>query len=214
MDARDFLPRSADLDTLADAASRCQGCELHADATQTVFGSGPPHARVVFVGEQPGDVEDRRGEPFVGPAGQLLDRALHEIGIARADTYVTNAVKHFRFQQSGTRRLHQTPERQHITACRPWLSAELALLNPEVVVALGATAVLALLGPDHRVTRDRGRLLPFEVPTNAEETAATHTTHALITTHPSAILRTPPEQRDAAYEAFLSDLRTVAAVVS
>lgn len=214
MTAQDYLPPSADLGGLGRAAESCKGCELYEDATQTVFGTGPADARVVLVGEQPGDVEDRRGEPFVGPAGGLLDRALAEAGIDRSTTYVTNAVKHFRFTRgSGSRRIHATPDRVHIEACRPWLSAELALLNPDVVVALGATAMRALLGPSRRVTRDRGLLLPFEVPTNGED-AGVHTTHALITTHPSAVLRTPPEAREAAYGQLVADLRVVAGALA
>ena len=213
MSAREFIPPSADLTRLEEAAKSCRGCELYANATQTVFGAGPPTARVVLVGEQPGDVEDRRGEPFVGPAGRLLDESLEEAGIPRSEAYVTNAVKHFRFTQTGRRRLHQTPGPEHIEACRPWLVAEFALLNPEVVVILGATALKALLGGEYRVTRDRGRLLPFPVPTNAEETA-THHTHAVITTHPSAILRTPSEVREQARVAFVNDLKVAASVLA
>jgi uracil-DNA glycosylase family protein len=210
VDARQHLPRSADLSTLAEAARTCTACELYEHATQTVFGEGPPGARVVLVGEQPGDIEDREGRPFVGPAGRLLDRALDEAGIDRELTYVTNAVKHFRFTRgSGPRRIHATPEARHLEACRPWLDAELALLNPDVVVALGATAVRQLLGTSYRVTKDRGKLLPFEIPTNGED-AAVHTTHALITTHPSAVLRTPPEAKDQAFEALVADLRVAA----
>ncbi|HEV7823647.1 MAG TPA: UdgX family uracil-DNA binding protein [Mycobacteriales bacterium] len=210
MDARQHLPRSADLSTLAEAARTCTACELYEHATQTVFGEGPPGARVVLVGEQPGDIEDREGRPFVGPAGRLLDRALDEAGIDRELTYVTNAVKHFRFTRgSGPRRIHATPEARHLEACKPWLDAELALLNPDVVVALGATAVRQLLGTSYRVTKDRGKLLPFEIPTNGED-AAVHTTHALITTHPSAVLRTPPEAKDQAFEALVADLRVAA----
>ncbi len=213
MDARAFVPDTADLAALARAAQGCRGCELYENATQTVFGAGAPDARLVFVGEQPGDVEDRRGLPFVGPAGAVLDRALAEFGIDRETTWVTNAVKHFRFTQSGKRRLHQTPGREHITACRPWLAAEFALLNPEVVVVLGATATSALFGDEYRVTRDRGKLLPFEVATNAEE-LATHATYAVITTHPSAILRTPPEKRDQAYADFVADLRVAVSALT
>jgi uracil-DNA glycosylase family protein len=210
VDARQHLPRSADLSTLAEAARTCTACELYEHATQTVFGEGPPGARVVLVGEQPGDIEDREGRPFVGPAGRLLDRALDEAGIDRELTYVTNAVKHFRFTRgSGPRRIHATPEARHLEACKPWLDAELALLNPDVVVALGATAVRQLLGTSYRVTKDRGKLLPFEIPTNGED-AAVHTTHALITTHPSAVLRTPPEAKDQAFEALVADLRVAA----
>jgi uracil-DNA glycosylase family protein len=210
VDARQHLPRSADLSSLAEAARTCTACELYETATQTVFGEGPPDARVVLVGEQPGDVEDREGRPFVGPAGRLLDRALEGAGLDREQAYVTNAVKHFRFTRgSGPRRIHATPETRHIGACKPWLDAELALLNPDVVVALGATAVRALLGTTYRVTKDRGKLLPFEIPTNGED-AGVHTTHAVITTHPSAILRTPPDVRDEAFAALVADLRVAA----
>jgi uracil-DNA glycosylase family protein len=210
VDARQHLPRSADLSSLAEAARTCTACELYETATQTVFGEGPPDARVVLVGEQPGDVEDREGRPFVGPAGRLLDRALEGAGLDREQAYVTNAVKHFRFTRgSGPRRIHATPETRHIGACKPWLDAELALLNPDVVVALGATAVRALLGTAYRVTKDRGKLLPFEIPTNGED-AGVHTTHAVITTHPSAILRTPPDVRDEAFAALVADLRVAA----
>jgi DNA polymerase len=210
VDARQHLPRSADLSTLAEAVRTCTACELHENGTRAVFGEGRPDARLVLVGEQPGDVEEREGHPFVGPAGKLLNRAMQDAGLDREHAYVTNAVKHFRFTRgSGPRRIHATPEVRHIEACRPWLNAELALLNPEVVVALGATAVRALLGNAYRVTRDRGKLLPFEVPTNGED-AAVHTTHALITTHPSAVLRTPPDRKEEAYQALVHDL-TVAA---
>ena len=210
VDARQHLPRSADLSTLAEAVRTCTACELHENGTRAVFGEGRPDARLVLVGEQPGDVEEREGHPFVGPAGKLLNRAMQDAGLDREHAYVTNAVKHFRFTRgSGPRRIHATPEVRHIEACRPWLNAELALLNPEVVVVLGATAVRALLGNAYRVTRDRGKLLPFEVPTNGED-AAVHTTHALITTHPSAVLRTPPDRKEEAYQALVHDL-TVAA---
>ncbi|HEX6076489.1 MAG TPA: UdgX family uracil-DNA binding protein [Micromonosporaceae bacterium] len=212
MSAREFIPAGADLDALATAAKSCQGCELSRDATQTVFGTGPEHARVVLVGEQPGDIEDRRGAPFVGPAGRLLDRALEESGIARQGAYVTNAVKHFRFKMVGKRRLHQTPDRDHIEACRPWLTAEFAVLDPELVVVLGATAVKALLGTTYRVTKDRGRLLPFEVPTNLN--GGSHAAKALITTHPSAVLRTPDELRPKAYADLVADLKVAADALS
>jgi uracil-DNA glycosylase family protein len=213
-DARTFVPASTDLGGLAGAALACTACELHAEASRTVFGEGPADARVVLVGEQPGDVEDQRGRPFVGPAGALLDKALAEAGIDRATTYVTNAVKHFRFTRSaGPRRIHQTPGPEHIAACRPWLSTELALLNPEVVVALGATAVRALLGPDRKVTRDRGLLLPFAIPTNSED-AGVGTTYAVITTHPSAVLRTPQERQEAAYGELVNDLAVAASALA
>ncbi|MGH3715521.1 MAG: UdgX family uracil-DNA binding protein [Micromonosporaceae bacterium] len=213
MTAREYVPEGADLDTLAKAATACQGCELYADATQTVFGAGPRDARVVLVGEQPGDAEDRQGAPFVGPAGRLLDKALEESGIARQGAYVTNAVKHFRFTRRGKRRLHQTPDRVHIEACQPWLTAEFAVLDPEIVVVLGATAVKALLGTKYKVTKDRGTLLPFDVPTNVAGTI-TRPAQALITTHPSAVLRAPDDKRADAYARLVADLEVAARALS
>jgi DNA polymerase len=166
---------------------------------------------VVLVGEQPGDVEDRRGEPFVGPAGRLLDKALVDAGIDRSLTYVTNAVKHFRFTPTPKRRLHQTPGPEHIAACRPWLSAELALTSPELVVVLGATAARALLGPSFRITKQRGQLMPFESPADGpdrdDEDAGVHSAWIIATTHPSAVLRVPTEDRAAAYDALVADLQ-------
>src|SRR3954468_13229362 len=161
--AADFVPEGVGLDGLRDAARGCRGCHLYENATQTVFSRGPVSARLVLVGEQPGDVEDRRGEPFVGPAGKLLDRAVAEAGLDPGRTYTTNAVKHFKFTPSptGKRRIHATPDTHEIGACRPWLVAEFALLDPEVVVALGATAAKALFGPSFRVTRSRGVLMPW-----------------------------------------------------
>lgn len=196
---------------LRAAAVACRGCELGAPATQTVFSTGSATARVALVGEQPGDVEDRRGAPFVGPAGQLLDRALTEAGLDRADAYVTNAVKHFRFTQDspGSRRLHRTPELRHLEACRPWLLAELAIVDPEVVVLLGATAGKALLGPGFRVTAVRGRLLPRAGRTG--EAAAVQAGWLLATVHPSAVLRA--DNRESAYAAFVADLRVAAAAL-
>jgi DNA polymerase len=158
----------------------------------------------MLVGEQPGDVEDQQGLPFVGPAGKVLQKAVAEAGHGKGEVYVTNAVKHFRFEQRGKRRIHATPGREHIEACAPWLDAELRLVRPEVVVALGATAVKALLGSKYRVTKDRGALLPFDRLPGAQ---------ALITTHPSAILRMPPEQRDDGYAALVADLRVAAEAV-
>ncbi len=219
MSATEFVPDraaleadgspAATLDKLAQAARGCEGCDLHTEATQTVFGVGPADARVVLVGEQPGDVEDRQGQPFVGPAGRLLDKALEESGIARQGAYVTNAVKHFRFTRSGKRRIHQTPDRDHIEACRPWLSAEFGLLQPEVVVVLGATAIKALLGNVYKVTKDRGKLLPYQIPDRVADERE-HATQALITTHPSAVLRTPKEFRDKAYADLVADLKVAA----
>ncbi|MGK5170871.1 UdgX family uracil-DNA binding protein [Geodermatophilus sp. CPCC 205761] len=210
-------PSGVGLDGLRAAAAGCTACELWQGTTQTVFGEGPPTARIVFVGEQPGDQEDRKGEPFVGPAGRLLDKALGDAGIDRRDAYVTNAVKHFRFTQKGKRRIHQTPGPEHLRACRPWLEAEFAVLQPEVVVCLGATAAKALISPSFRITKDRGRLVPWTPPgTEAaadpadDDEDAPHQTWMLATTHPSAILRTPDEARDAAYDALVADLRVVA----
>jgi uracil-DNA glycosylase len=209
-------PRHAGLDQLRDAARSCRACPLWEGATQTVFGDGPADARVVLVGEQPGDIEDRRGQPFVGPAGKLLDRALDESGIDRRIAYVTNAVKHFRYRQtvggSGRgqgRRIHQTPGAEHIRACRPWLDAELALLAPEVVVCLGAVAARALLGSSFRVTRSRGQLMPFDSPTRDED-AGVRSAWILATTHPSSVLRVPHEDRAEAYDALVADLRVAA----
>jgi uracil-DNA glycosylase len=207
-----FVPVGSSLDGLRAAALGCHGCELYADATQTVFSKGSPTARVALVGEQPGDVEDQRGAPFVGPAGQLLDRALDEAGVDRAQTYVTNAVKHFRFRSDGpgTRRIHQTPEAVHVDACKPWLLAELAIVDPEVVVLLGATAGRALLGPSFRVTRERGRLIPRAG--RADEPAAVQNGWFLATLHPSAILRA--DDRETAYAGLVADLRVVAAALA
>jgi DNA polymerase len=206
-----YVPADPDLDRLRAAALGCRGCDLYAPATQTVFGAGSPTARVVLVGEQPGDQEDRRGHPFVGPAGRLLDDALEEAGIDRATAYVTNVVKHFKFTTTGPgkRRIHATPDRWEIAACRPWLDAELALLDPEVVVALGATAAKALLGPSFRVTRSRGTLLPFPAP---DEDGMTSARFLLPTIHPSAVLRA--DDRDAAYAGFVADLRVAAEVLA
>lgn len=214
MSAEEFVPAGArSIDELRAAARGCQGCHLHKEATQTVFGDGPPHARVVLVGEQPGDVEDRRGAPFVGPAGKLLDRAIIEAGLERAGAYVTNAVKHFKFRPTGPgkRRIHQTPDRTEIVACRPWLVAEFAALRPEIVVALGATAAKALLGPAFRVTRSRGVLMPW--PESAQEPAdfPTASGQILATVHPSAVLRA--DDRDEAFAGLVADLRVVAAAV-
>jgi uracil-DNA glycosylase len=213
-------PSGVGLDGLRSAAAGCRACELWEPATQTVFGEGPETARIVFVGEQPGDQEDRKGEPFVGPAGRLLDRALNDAGIDRRDAYITNAVKHFYFKPTPKRRLHQTPRPEHLRACRPWLEAEFAVLTPEVVVALGATAAKALIAPSFRITQDRGRLIPWTPPgvpaapeADRDEDAPAQT-WILATTHPSAILRTPDEGRAAAYDALVADLRVVAGALA
>jgi uracil-DNA glycosylase len=203
-------PAGVGLAGLRTAAAGCRACELWERATQTVFGEGPETARIVFVGEQPGDQEDRAGEPFVGPAGKVLDRALGDAGIDRRDAYVTNAVKHFRFEPKGKRRIHQTPGPEHLRACRPWLEAEFTVLQPEVVVCLGATAAKALISPSFRITKDRGHLIPWTPPGSDDEEEAPHQTWMLATTHPSAILRTPDEGRAAAYDALVADLTVVA----
>ncbi|MCL6549585.1 MAG: UdgX family uracil-DNA binding protein [Acidothermus cellulolyticus] len=206
-----WVPTGTGLDELRRAARGCQGCPLYRNATQTVFSSGPPTARIVLVGEQPGDQEDRRGAPFVGPAGNILDRALEEVGIDRAAAYVTNAVKHFKFRQDGpgARRIHHTPDQREITACRPWLAAELAIVDPDIIVALGATAGRALLGPDFRVNRTRGTLLPWPAPPH--EDAVRVNKFFLATIHPSAVLRA--DDREAAYQGLVADLRLAAEVL-
>jgi len=183
-----------ELDELRRKAAGCTACELYADATQTVFGSGRAGARIVLAGEQPGDKEDLAGEPFVGPAGRLLDRALERAGVDRGDAYVTNVVKHFRFRSEGKRRIHRTPGVEHVRACLPWLSSELVTVRPRVLVTLGATAAKALLGSSFRLTRHRGELLEFEgLP-------------LLATVHPSAVLRTPEERREEALDGLVADL--------
>ena len=203
-DATPFLPERRSLKALREAAAGCRGCHLWRHATQTVFGEGRKAARLMFVGEQPGDREDRAGAPFVGPAGRELDRALEEVGIDRADVYVTNVVKHFAFEERGKRRLHRTPKRFEIEACKPWLEEELRVVDPEAVVLLGATAGKALLGPSFRVTRSRGQ--PIESDLARLVTA---------TVHPSAILRAPDDEaRYAERRAFTEDLRIVAKVLA
>jgi DNA polymerase len=213
--AAPFVPAAADLDELRSAAARCRGCHLYEPATQTVFGEGRRTSRVVLVGEQPGDQEDRAGRPFVGPAGKLLDKALTEAGIDRADAYVTNAVKHFKFTQAapGKRRLHQKPDLGEMTACAPWLVAELTLLRPDIVVTLGATAGQALFGKAFRVTQSRGVVLPWPPdvgPYSGVEAGAD--TVALATIHPSAVLR--GENRDDLYAGLVADLTVAAQVLA
>jgi DNA polymerase len=221
MSAADFVPASATMDKLRKASLRCTGCELYKGTTQTVFSKGPVGARLVFVGEQPGDIEDRRGEPFVGPAGKLLDKAVEEAGLDPAQIYTTNAVKHFKFRSAGEgkRRIHQTPDAHDVAACRPWLVAEFALLAPDVVVALGATAGRALFGPSFRVTRSRGVLMPWPA-SAADPDAFAHSdddgdrdaAYALATLHPSAVLRA--DDRDAAYAGFVADLQVAASALN
>ncbi|WP_228976383.1 UdgX family uracil-DNA binding protein [Streptomyces sp. DH12] len=200
-DASPFLPARGGLDALRAAAGECRGCPLHAPATQTVFGAGNPRARVLLVGEQPGDQEDRRGEPFVGPAGRVLRAALDEAGIDPDDTYVTNAVKHFKFErvpERGKRRIHKSPGLREIAACRPWLDAEVRLVDPEVLVVLGASAGKALLGPSFRVGERRGVLLPY-----GERGEC-----LVATVHPSAVLRS--RDRDEARAGLVADLGVAA----
>jgi uracil-DNA glycosylase len=187
------------LDELRGEVAHCTACELYKGATQAVFGEGLVKSEAMFVGEQPGDREDREGKPFVGPAGRMLDKALKEAGIDRETVYVTNAVKHFKFEPRGKRRIHQKPNAAEIDACRPWLVAEMLLVDPAVTVVLGATAARALLGPSFRVTQRRGEPLP------RHEGA-----YYVATIHPSAILRAPDQ--DAAYDGFLSDLKVAAAL--
>jgi uracil-DNA glycosylase len=202
MGAEEFLPARAGLPGLRKAASDCRGCDLYKDATETVFGEGPAKAAIVLVGEQPGDREDQEGHPFVGPAGRLLDRALEEAGIDRGDVYVTNAVKHFKWKPAprGKRRIHQSPSRTEVVACRPWLIAELDVIKPDVVVVLGATAAKSVMGPSFTLTRHRGERL--DPPEGIAGKAI------VATVHPSAVLRAP--DRDEAYAAFVADLRAVA----
>jgi uracil-DNA glycosylase len=199
-DATPFLPERRTLKDLREAAAGCRGCHLWRNATQTVFGEGLKRSRVMLVGEQPGDREDRAGEPFVGPAGRELDRGLETAGIPRADAYVTNVVKHFKFEERGKRRIHQTPKRFEVDACKPWLEEELAVVRPEALVLLGATAAKALLGSSFRLTQHRGELLESEL-----------APIVTATVHPSAILRQrSDEERIAEREAFAEDLRVVA----
>ena len=201
--AADFLPPGpASLDDLRDAAAGCRGCRLYENATQTVFGEGEAGADIVLVGEQPGDQEDRAGEPFVGPAGKLLDRALAEAGIDRERAYVTNVVKHFKWKPAGKRRLHQKPNAEEIGSCRPWLEAELDRVKPRIVVCLGATAAQALLGRGFKVTQQRGQLVEWD-----------REPLALATIHPSSILRAADDEaRQSEFAAFVADLRIAAGV--
>jgi uracil-DNA glycosylase len=198
--AAEFLPDSRSLRTLRQAAAECRGCPLWRDATQTVFGAGPRKAKLMLVGEQPGDREDREGEPFVGPAGGILARALQSAEIDRGEVYLTNAVKHFKWRPRGKRRLHQTPRAGEVEACKPWLEAELDAVRPLALLALGATAAKALFGPSVRVTRDRGQ--PIESPLAPL---------AALTVHPSAILRLRDHgEREEALGGLVEDLRYVA----
>jgi uracil-DNA glycosylase len=197
--ASPMLPLYPTLDAARSAAKNCRACDLWKQATQTVFGEGAVHARVMLVGEQPGDKEDLAGQPFVGPAGAVLDKALAEAGIDRKATYVTNAVKHFKWEPRGKRRIHKKPNSVEIAACRAWLDTEIELVKPEVIVCLGATAAQALLGRAFRVTQQRGQLLAFE-----------SASHVLATVHPSSILRAPDQEaRHEQFESMVKDLRVV-----
>jgi uracil-DNA glycosylase family protein len=202
--ALEFLPEHATLRALRVEVQSCRGCELYRYATQAVFGEGPRSASLALVGEQPGDEEDRQGHPFVGPAGKLLNKALEEAGIDRSMVYVTNAVKHFKFEERGKRRLHKKPRMSEIKACKPWLEAEMSLIKPQVIVCLGATAAQALLGPKYRLTKERGKFLE-------------HAWAPLVTAtiHPSAILRAPDaDRRHQEYRKFVDDLKGVRNVLA
>lgn len=189
--------RPTPLEELREQARHCTDCDLYRHATQTVFGSGSDHASVMLIGETPGDREDIAGEPFVGPAGRLLNRALEEAGIDRSLCYVTNAVKHFKWEPRGKRRVHKTPAQREIDACRRWLLAEIDALRPVLLICLGATAAKAIFGASFRITRSRGQLLPTAL-----------APHAIATVHPSAVLRSPDQQRERNYRDFVTDLRT------
>jgi len=210
-DASEFVPKSRSLRTLAQAAKGCQGCELFREATQTVFGSGPRTAHIMLVGEQPGDVEDQRGEPFVGPAGKLLDTALADAGIVRNEIYLTNAVKHFRWKSTAgsTRRIHDRPAARHINACRPWLAAEMASVQPEILVALGAVAAQSLFGPSFRLSANRGVALDWPPAKGEFADDPTSVRAAFATIHPSAVLRAGPDRRSV-YAGLVEDLTLMA----
>ena len=201
--AAEFVPERPTLPRLRAAAAGCTGCDLYKRATQTVFGEGLVRARVMLVGEQPGNDEDLAGRPFVGPAGRILDRALADAGIDRSDTYVTNAVKHFKWEPRGKRRIHAKPSAAEIGACRAWLEAEIELVQPRVIVCLGATAAQALLGPRFRVTQERGRFVTSAL-----------APYVLATVHPSAVLRAPDDEtRHRETQRFTDDLKVVARVL-
>jgi len=189
-------PESSSLSTVRAAAKECTACHLYKHATQTVFGEGPKKAPIMLIGEQPGDHEDVAGKPFVGPAGKIMDRALEEAGIDRKQIYVTNAVKHFKWEPRGKRRIHQKPNSREVAACRPWLEAELRLVRPKLVIALGSTAGQAIFGPTFRVTRERGRVLSSKLAPKV-----------VATVHPSSLLRQPDEKsREREYAHFVADL--------
>ena len=197
--AETFLPAHLTLDKLRKAARSCQGCDLYKHATQTVFGEGPKQARLVFVGEQPGDMEDRQGRPFVGPAGRILDRALEEANIPREEVYVTNAVKHFKWIQRGKQRMHQKPLIRQVISCKPLLEAEIKIVSPKVVVCLGVTAAQSMLGRVVRIAKERGKRLDSEFGGTI-----------FVTTHPSAIVRQREKaEREKEYLYFLADIKIV-----
>ncbi|MGH7907180.1 MAG: UdgX family uracil-DNA binding protein [Candidatus Binataceae bacterium] len=201
--AADFLPADQNLTSLKDAAVNCRGCDLWREATQTVFGEGLAKARMIMVGEQPGDKEDLAGKPFVGPAGRLLDRALDEAGIARQEVYVTNAVKHFKWQARGKLRIHKKPGAREIAACRPWLAAEIGAVKPRVIVAMGSTAAQSIFGRDFKLTQHRGEFIDSPL-----------APCVIATVHPSAILRAPDEEsRHDAMKRFIGELRIAASAL-
>ena len=202
MTAEPYLPAERTLPAMREAVQECRGCELYKDATQAVFGLGPEKAAIMLVGEQPGDREDQEGLPFVGPAGRVLGKALEDAGFTRSTLYVTNAVKHFKWQPRGKRRIHQTPRASEVRACRPWLEAEIDAIRPALIACLGATAVASLLKTEAKVTANRGEIIESVYGP------------CLVTIHPSAILRIDPAERDAAYSRFVEDLRRGAEFLS
>src|ERR671921_295536 len=202
--ANDLIPPRPTLSSLKNAAADCQACDLWLKGTQTVFGEGSRRVNVMFVGEQPGNEEDLTGKPFVGPAGRFFNNALEEAGIDRKQTYVTNVVKHFKWEPRGKRRIHKKPNAEEIAACRPWLEAEIALIKPDVIVALGATAAQALLGPKFRVTKQRGEFLESDL-----------APYIMATVHPSSILRAPDDEtRRLELRLFIDDLKKLARVIN
>jgi uracil-DNA glycosylase len=201
--AEDLIPDRPTVASVREAAADCRACPLWERGTQTVFGEGSKRSKVMFVGEQPGNEEDLAGKPFVGPAGKLFDAALEEAGIERSQTYVTNVVKHFKWEPRGKRRIHKKPNALEIAACRPWLETEIALIKPQVIVALGATAAQALLGPQFRVTKQRGQFIESDL-----------APYVMATVHPSSILRAPDDEtRRLEYRLFIDDLKKLARVI-
>jgi uracil-DNA glycosylase family protein len=201
--AADYLPETFSLKSLREAAAHCRGCELYKNATQTVFGEGKSRAKIMFVGEQPGDSEDKQGHPFVGPAGMLLRKAMQQAGIDPRSVYITNAVKHFKFIERGKRRIHQKPKVIEIQACMPWLAAEIEVVRPDVVVTLGATASQAMLGSGFRLTKHRGEILSSEL-----------APRVIATVHPSSILRSPDDEtRHREMAMFVEDLKYIAEIL-